>query len=477
MKPELGSVVGGKYRLERALAAGGMGSVWIARDVRLEIQVAVKFMAAGLAEAPGAAARFEREAKAAAQLKSPHVVHIYDHGVEDGTPYIAMELLEGEDLETVLERERRLSLPRAAEILGQAAKALRAAHEAHIVHRDIKPANLFLARSGDDTVVKVLDFGIAKETQLARDRGSQTTTGAILGSPLYMSPEQARGGTITDRSDLWSLGVVAFEMVTGCQPFLGASVGDVIAKICGDELPVASRFAPDLPPPVDAFFTRALARDPAARFPSARALAEAFAELAAAPSAPARPAASPGRLTETGAHSPPARAPVRFDDTLPALVTQGSSVGSRVPLAPSPALTQLEPSAASPTRRAPWKSALPALLAVAALALAGLYAFRPAPPEASPLAALPSSSPVVAASSPVVAASSPEPAASAAPTMLVQPAAAPLAPTASVTASASAAPRVLPSVLPGRPLPLPSARPSALPKPSVDPIFGLPAPK
>jgi serine/threonine-protein kinase len=466
MKPEPGSVVGGKYRLERALAAGGMGSVWVARDLRLEIQVAVKFMAEAIAAAPSAANRFEREAKAAAQLKSPHVVHIYDYGVEDGTAYIAMELLEGEDLDTVLTREKRLSLPRAAELLGQAAKALRAAHEAHIVHRDIKPANLFLARSGDDTVLKILDFGIAKETQLAPERRGPTTTGAILGSPLYMSPEQARGSTVTERSDLWSLAVVAFEMVTGCQPFLGASVGDVIAKICGDELPIASRFAPDLRPEVDAFFTRALARDPAARFPSARALAASFAELAALPDAAPAPLPGPGRLAETGELPPPPAQP-RLDDTVPALVTRAAEPPPAALPPPERAIvaaTALRAPSSPALPRPRWKAALPAGLAVVGLSLAGLYALRPPPSDPLPLA--PASASAPASSPPALA-----PSASSTPAPIASPDVLPTAPSAALSASAR------PAVSPPPPPPLPSARPSAAPKPSVDPIFGLPAPK
>ncbi|MFO0760558.1 MAG: serine/threonine-protein kinase [Byssovorax sp.] len=349
-----------------------MGSVWIARDERLDIEVAVKFMSAEVATAPSAGARFEREAKAAAQLKSPHVVHIYDYGLEDGAPYIMMELLKGEDLATVLEREPRLSLARAADIIGQAAKALRAAHEARIVHRDIKPGNLFLAKVGDDTVVKVLDFGIAKETHLAPDRRGPTTTGAILGSPLYMSPEQARGGAVSDRSDLWSLGVVAFEMVTGAQPFLGASLGDVIAKICGDELPVASRYAPDLPPAADAFFARALARDPSRRFESARALADAFAEV--------------GKATVTSEVAPPPAAAARtnashLDETLPAPAPKenrdhtAATIAATAPLLSSTSSgldRPAAPAAARPGARPPRGSAL----ALAGVAIVSVLALR-----------------------------------------------------------------------------------------------------
>ncbi|WP_437667190.1 protein kinase domain-containing protein [Sorangium sp. So ce1182] len=187
-----GSIVGGKYRIERPLSQGGMGSVWVARHATLGSPVAVKFMAPTLAAVPSFVARFEREARIAANLQSPHVVHVQDHGIDDGHPYIVMELLRGEDLDHRLRRVRRLSLPDATRILMQAGKALRRAHEASLVHRDLKPGNIFLARVEDEEVVKILDFGIAKDMG-GRPMTEVTRTGEVLGSPYYMSPEQVRG--------------------------------------------------------------------------------------------------------------------------------------------------------------------------------------------------------------------------------------------------------------------------------------------
>lgn len=264
------SVVGGKYRLERPLSRGGMGSVWLARHINLGSPVAVKFMAPTYAASSTFLARFEREARIAANLHSPHVVYVQDYGIDDETPYLVMELLQGEDLGTRLERVGRLSLADATRILVQAGKAIRRAHDAGLVHRDLKPANLFLvcAEEEPEEIVKVLDFGIVKETGV-RLTDEVTRTGELLGSPHYMSPEQVRGEKDVDqRSDLWSLGVILFYAVTGELPFQGDQLGAVIANILVTPLPSASRLAPDLPPTIDVFFARALARDRAQRFQS-----------------------------------------------------------------------------------------------------------------------------------------------------------------------------------------------------------------
>jgi len=272
-------VIAGKYRLDRELARGGMGSVWVARHLQLDVPVAIKFMEIAVPSPTEALKRFKREAQSAAQIRSPHVVQILDHGVDRDVPYIVMELLEGEHLGDRLRRVRRLSLAASADIAVQVAKALRRAHEAGIIHRDLKPANIFLARIDEDEIVKVLDFGIAKA---ARGDGPDdvTKTGVVMGSPNYMSPEQARGiKTVDHRSDLWSLGVILFRAITGEMAFKGESDVDVILKICADPIPLPSEVAPDLPRELDAFFERALARDPAKRFQSAREMAAALVDV------------------------------------------------------------------------------------------------------------------------------------------------------------------------------------------------------
>ena len=279
MGPEPDRIIGGKYRLEKPLAKGGMGSVWVARHTELDVPVAVKFMARELVGTPVAETRFKREAKAAAQIRSPHVVGIQDYGVEDGAPYMVMELLEGEDLAAHLAREQRLSVARIAEIVSQIAKALALAHAAGIVHRDLKPSNLFLARTGDDEVVKVLDFGVAKDTR-ARMAVDKTISGVLVGSPMYMSPEQARGESLDFRSDLWSIGVVVYEALTGRVPFESDHLGALLAKIYEANFIAPSALVPGLSGEVDLFLSRALAKRPEDRYQSARELSDALAAVA-----------------------------------------------------------------------------------------------------------------------------------------------------------------------------------------------------
>jgi len=272
-----GAIIGGKLRLERPLAKGGMGAVWIARHQLLDTDVAVKFMDVGIASNESLRQRFEREAKAAALIKSPHVVSVLDYGVEDDAPYIVMELLEGEDLGARLERVGRMELADVYVFLEPIGKALRRAHDLGIVHRDLKPGNIFLARSGDDEIVKVLDFGIAKDVTITGPATS-TSSGMMLGSPSYMSPEQIRETKQVDhRSDLWSIGVILYEAITGRLPFDEAeNIGKLLVTICTESAAPPSSLVPSLDPAVDRFFERALARDKAARFQSMSELVEAF---------------------------------------------------------------------------------------------------------------------------------------------------------------------------------------------------------
>ncbi|MEZ4224832.1 MAG: protein kinase [Polyangiaceae bacterium] len=282
MEPSPEQLVDRKYRLVRLLAEGGMGSIWVASHERLGTQVVVKFMGGKLASTQQARRRFEREAKAAAHLNSPHVVRVFDYGVDDNTPYIVMELLEGEDLQTRLARERRLPLHETVRLLSQVARGLAAAHAAGIVHRDLKPSNLFVTTVGDEEVVKILDFGVAKADSLD-DTLDRTASGVLVGSPLWMSPEQARSQPVDHRSDLWSLGVVAFALLTGRHLFRGKEMVDTALRVCTDPIPKASSLRPELPTAVDTFFTRALARPVGARFQSAEEMATALADLTSLP--------------------------------------------------------------------------------------------------------------------------------------------------------------------------------------------------
>lgn len=282
-EPSTGMMVTSNVRLLRPLGEGGMGSVWVAEHLSLRTNVVVKFMASELAQSAEALARFSREAAAASQVKSPHVVQMFDHGVTDsGVPYIVMELLEGRDLEQQIHAAGPLEPREVVAIVAQLARALGKAHERGIMHRDIKPSNVFLCDAGGgELFVKLLDFGIAKGSGAGGGvgiAGSTTRTGSFIGSPFYMSPEQVVGAkTIDFRTDLWSLGVVAFEALTAVKPFVAETVGALALKIHRDPLPVPSRANPALRPAIDAWFTRACAREPGDRFASAKEMADALA--------------------------------------------------------------------------------------------------------------------------------------------------------------------------------------------------------
>ncbi|EYF01391.1 serine/threonine-protein kinase [Chondromyces apiculatus] len=278
-----GAVIGEKYRVERLLSRGGMGSVWEAKHVVLGLPVALKLMHEGLSTSPDSVTRFEREARIAAKLRSPHVVHVVDYGIDADMPYLVMELLEGEDLGARLDRVRRLSLQEAVGIFAQVARAIRRAHDAGLVHRDLKPANVFLARTEEEgEIVKILDFGIVKDT-LGQVLGKVTRPGELLGSPHYMSPEQVRGEEVDHRSDLWALGVILFRMLTGELPFGGEQLGMVLSKILTGPCPRATQIVGDLPAPLDGFFERALSRDRAQRFQSLGEMIEALEQIAGGP--------------------------------------------------------------------------------------------------------------------------------------------------------------------------------------------------
>jgi serine/threonine-protein kinase len=295
-----GAVVAGKYRLDSIVGEGGMGAVWSATHTGLGQSVAIKFISKEFVTSPEALRRFDAEAKAAAQLRSRHVVQVFDNGtLEDGTPYIAMELLRGESLYARVHRAGPIPLIEAVEILAQACRALGRAHAAGIIHRDVKPDNIFLSQSADDDamVVKVLDFGIAKFAVGPNDHGS-TRTGAVLGTPLYMSPEQARGlKSIDQRTDLYSLGLVAYTIFTGNLAFSSESFGDLLLQICTAPLPSLCANAPWLPASMEGWFQRACAREPANRFGTAQEFADSL-RMASALAFPGP--AMPGSMQASG---------------------------------------------------------------------------------------------------------------------------------------------------------------------------------
>lgn len=263
--------------LVRRLGAGGMGTVWVAHHSKLGCEVVVKFLSESFASEPEACARFSREVAATVQVRSPHVVQTLDHGItESGVPYIVMELLEGEDLAKVLKREKALKPDEVRHIVDGVAAALSKAHERGIVHRDVKPGNVFMCAGGARPFVKLVDFGIAKRLE----DETMTATDAFLGTPAYMSPEQMNGSKEIDhRADVWSLGVLAYHALTGRPPFRGGHPASIAHAVLNEPLPSATAENPALPVAIDAWVARALARDPAHRFASARQLAD---ELASA---------------------------------------------------------------------------------------------------------------------------------------------------------------------------------------------------
>jgi serine/threonine-protein kinase len=274
-----GTLVAGKYRVVRAMATGGMGEVYEAVHDALAMRVALKVLQREQAAIPEAVERFLREARAAASLGSEHVAKVFDVGqTSDGSPYLAMELLDGHDLEQLLEQRGPLPVHEAVGYVLEALEALGAAHARGIVHRDIKPSNLFLARAGDRRRIKVLDFGISKlERGLEAPEVSLTSTRTMLGSPGYMSPEQVRSSKNVDgRTDLWSVGVILYELLTGTQAFVGETLGDVFAKIREEPLAPIRTVRPDVPEGLDRALAKCLERDRSLRFSSAAELAEAL---------------------------------------------------------------------------------------------------------------------------------------------------------------------------------------------------------
>jgi serine/threonine-protein kinase len=253
-----------------------MGAVWLAEHLSLRSPVAVKLLDERITGDAQSLQRFLGEARAAAALRSPHVVQILDHGVDEGTPYIVMEQLDGETLAERLARSGKLSLAATSHIVTQVSRALARAHDAGIVHRDLKPGNVFLVRNDDEDIAKLLDFGIAKSLHDALSGPVQnlTTPGMLVGTPYYMSPEQAGGASTLDhRTDIWSLGVIAFECLLGRRPFEASALGGLLIKIREEPLPVPSRLG-HVPASFDVWFARACARDVSERFDSAKAAAQ-----------------------------------------------------------------------------------------------------------------------------------------------------------------------------------------------------------
>ncbi len=262
--------------MERSLGAGGMGAVFAAMHLELRQEVAIKVLLPSSAKSEEANTRFLREGRAAARLTSPFAAKVFDTGrLPSGEPYLVMELLSGRDLRAHMSEVQRVPLEQAVEWVLQAGHALGEAHKLNIIHRDVKPANLFLAETSAGTIIKVLDFGVSK--QLDEKEADLTNTASVLGTPRYMAPEQMRSARLADqRCDVWSLGVVLYELTTGESPFRGDSVTALCFDVMERTPAPPSRHNAELSPAFDALIARCLAKDPDERFATMEALTEAL---------------------------------------------------------------------------------------------------------------------------------------------------------------------------------------------------------
>jgi serine/threonine-protein kinase len=296
----VGTTVAGKYHVDRMIGRGGMGAVFQATNLAIGKRVALKFLDHEAAKNREACQRFQREAEAAGMAESAHIVQIFDSGVTDaGLPFLVMELLTGEDLRACLKREGRLSVPSALRIVSQVLRALVRAHEAGIVHRDLKPDNVFLcARDDDPSFVKLVDFGISKVAR-ARTADTLTRRGTVLGTAFYMSPEQAQSfADIDGRTDLFSLGAILFEMLTGRPPHGGRTYEAVLIAICTHDAADVRTLVPDVPSNVAALVSRALQREREQRFQSAAEFLAALTNLEGGATAAATSSTPRGALSE-----------------------------------------------------------------------------------------------------------------------------------------------------------------------------------
>jgi serine/threonine protein kinase len=322
--PSAGQLIGDRYRLDRPLERGAMGSVWRAEQVRLRAPVAVKFLDPSLIGDREMHDRFIQEARSAAAVRSAHVVQVFDYGSEGGVPYIAMELLDGENLDARLSARGTLTPAELAKLFSELARGVGQAHAIGVIHRDLKPGNIFIAREGEHEVTKIVDFGIAKvkASALRLTQGIGTQLGTLLGTPQYMSPEQVRGSAIDHRTDLWALGVIACECLTGRCPFSGATIGDLTVQICTEKPPAPSSLGP-VPPGFDQWFFRATHKKPSKRFQSAEEMSSRLMDVLGPAVLSGTSAARAGRFIAL-----PSRSEVRL--AYSAVVTWKGSVMTRI---------------------------------------------------------------------------------------------------------------------------------------------------
>src|SRR2546423_1081047 len=357
-----GTTLGGRYRLDERIAGGGMGDVWRGTDEVLGRTVAIKVLLPALLEEPGFAERFRGEARTMATINHPGVVDVYDYGSENGTAFLIMEYVEGDALSRTLSRVGRLTPGRTMALIAQAADALQAAHEKGIVHRDVKPGNLLVRPNG--TLV-LTDFGIARSAMV----GQLTAAGSVLGTASYISPEQAAGQGATPLSDVYALGVVAYQCLAGHRPFEGENPLEIAMRHVRDNAPPLPG---DIPPVVRQIVERAMAKDPAARWPTAAALGQVSRRAAAQLSGtgfnpavipPTGPVPTPGAPVSGAPVSGATMAPISGPPTSgpPVSAPPGSPTpgAPNVPFSPAAAAAGGLPPAGPPTPGAPPPGAPP----------------------------------------------------------------------------------------------------------------------
>ncbi len=275
-----GQIIDGKYKIVKLLGAGGMGAVFEGENLRIKRRVAIKLLHSSVSGQAEVVTRFEREAQAAAMVGSEHICEVLDLGeLPDHTRYMVMEYLDGETLSSRIKRAGRLMPLQAIPILTQILEALGKAHDAGIIHRDLKPDNVFLLtqRSGLKDFVKILDFGVSKFSQLSGESMNVTRAGAVVGTPYYMSPEQARGTSAIDqRTDIYAIGVLLYQAITGYVPYNAETFNELLFKIVLEHAPPPQTYVPDLDPEFAAIVMRAMAREPTDRFQTCAQFAEAL---------------------------------------------------------------------------------------------------------------------------------------------------------------------------------------------------------
>ncbi|HEX3775713.1 MAG TPA: protein kinase [Polyangiaceae bacterium] len=320
MRPTAGDVIGGKYRIVRLIGDGGMGAVYEAHHEFLDTQVALKFLHPELAKRPGLGSRFLQEARVSARIRSAHVTHVTDvDQTPDGSPYLVMELLHGESLQAALDRHKKFPPEQAIDFALQILAGLESAHQLGVVHRDLKPDNVFIVPVTGGPLLKLIDFGIAKLRAATEYQKGLTRAGVVMGTPEYMAPEQLFAANDVDhRADLYSLGVILFEMLSGKRPADGDDVETIVAQVVSKNVKRLQDLEPNLPPGLIAVVDRALMPDREQRFATALEMRLALAHFAGALSQAGRLAASPEPLTPLqqptsalSAHVAPAATPMQ----------------------------------------------------------------------------------------------------------------------------------------------------------------------